>query len=101
MQKYCFRTAASLNNVNLKMFQHEPGFEFDSVPQQRAELDETAETFELKDIRESLAYQQHAKNERQTIDLTKNGYKKLPKEFRTEIKYAAGQLMSREMRKAV
>ena len=47
----------------------------------------------LIDIRESIAYQQFVKKMDRELNLRENGYEGLNKEYKRELKYAAGNLM--------
>jgi len=53
---------------------------------------------ELEDIRESAAYKNYVKFLHGTINFDDDNYKSLTKEYRTELKYSAGNLMHLQMR---
>lgn len=53
---------------------------------------------DLIDIRESIAYQHFVKKMDRELNLKENGYEGLNKEFKRELKYAAGNLMHLQMR---
>jgi len=59
------------------------------------------EKVELEDIRESTAYQNYVKFLHGTINFDDDGYKSLTKEYRTELKYCAGNLVCIQMRKVI
>lgn len=56
---------------------------------------------ELEDIRESAAYQNYVRFLHGTVNFDDDGYKLLTKEYRTELKYSAGNLMHLQMRAAI
>ena len=56
---------------------------------------------ELEDIRNTDAYQKYIKLFEANIDYKEDSYKSLSKEFRSELKYAAGNLMRLQMREVI
>lgn len=56
---------------------------------------------ELEDIRSSEAYQSYARRLKGNVDYEEDGYKLLSKEFRSELKYGAGNLMRLQMREII
>ena len=62
---------------------------------------DVVEKEELLDIRESQAYINYVRFLKGTINYNDDGYKSLTKEYRTELKYSAGNLMCIQMRAVV
>jgi hypothetical protein len=84
------RTATAHKNVNLKFFRTEKEQEL------RATIDDLLETTDIKDlidIRESPAYVNFVSIIGTYINWDENGYEGLAKEYKRELKYAAGNLM--------
>ena len=62
---------------------------------------ETLSKEELIDIRDNQAYINHVRNLKGTINFSEDGYKSLTKEYRVELKYAAGNLLQLQMRQVI
>ncbi len=62
---------------------------------------DVVEREELLDIRESQAYINYVRFLKGTINYNDDGYKSLTKEYRTELKYSAGNLMCIQMRSVI
>ena len=89
-QQYCLRTACVHQNVLLKFFRVAKGFHLDSVVD---DFNEETLLEDLVDIRESDAYVAFVQMVGSSINLEENGYDVLTKEYKRELKYAAGNLM--------
>lgn len=75
-----------------------PGFELNAVC---TDLKENETLDDLLDIRECVAYQRFVRKFGRDLNLKENGYISLPKEYRRELKYAAGNLIRRQAREVV
>ena len=62
---------------------------------------DVVEKEELLDIRESQAYINYVRFLKGTVNYNDDGYKALTKEYRTELKYCAGNLMCMQMRMVI
>ena len=92
------RTAATLQNVPLKLFRVEPCNKLDAVIEDY--LDDTA-LEDLVDIRECDAYIAFVSMVGSFTNYEENGYEVLSKEYKRELKYAAGNLMRLQLRELV
>lgn len=98
LQQYYLRTAATQANVPLTMFRIEDGFQYDAAIKDY--LEETG-IEELVDIRENAAYIAFVQMIGGFINYEENGYQGLAKEYKKELKYAAGNLMKIQLREMV
>ena len=82
----------------MNYFLVENGFDVGDIPQEyRDELD----LEDLVDIRENSAYIAFVQLIKGYINFEENGYEILAKQYKREIKYAAGNLMRLQMREMV
>ena len=89
-QQYCLRTASVHQNVLHRFFRVEPSSQHDAVVDDYCE----GTTLEdLVDIRESDAYIAFVSMVGGFTNYEENGYDILSKEYKRELKYAAGNLM--------
>jgi hypothetical protein len=77
-----------------------PGFQINSVLSE-GDLHETDTLEELRDLRENVPYQKFVKKLGLNLNLGQNGYENLKKEYKTELKYAAGNLMHLQLRSVI
>lgn len=84
------RTASVHTNVNLNYFLMGEGYETDSIPD---DYFAEKELEDLVDIRENSAYIAFVSMIGGYINFEENGYDILAKEYKRELKYAAGNLM--------
>ncbi len=66
-----------------------------------SDLHETDTLDELRDIRENVSYQKFVKKLGLHCNLALNGYESLNKDYKTELKYAAGNLMHLQLRQVI
>jgi hypothetical protein len=98
IQQYCLRTAAAHQNVHLRMFCIKDGF---SCKDNFTEFNEEQTVEKLQDIRDNPAYVNFVRLIGGLINFDENGYENLSKEFKRELKYAAGNLMQHQLRAMV
>jgi len=97
-QEYCLRTACAHQNVQHRFFRVEPSHRHDAV------IDDYLEGTTLRDlvdIRENQAYNAFVSMVGGFTNLEENGYDILSKEYKRELKYAAGNLMKIQLRQMV
>lgn len=92
LQSYYFRAASVHQNVHLSYFLNEEGQESTDVLSPN-ELKLDLGLNELPDIRDCSAHRAFVRLIGGDLDLRQNGYKELSKEQRSELKFAAGNLM--------
>ena len=103
--------ATPLQQYYWRRFEHATppdGHNLDSIPfvvnssqESDDDLHETCPIDELVDVRESVAYQSFAKRFNMQVDYQTNGYDRLFKEYKRELKFGAGNLMKLQMRDIV
>jgi hypothetical protein len=89
------RTAAVHQNVHLHYFTTEDGFEINAIPDN---YEDEVEIEDLVDVRENSAYIAFVSMIGGYINFEENGYDILAKEYKRELKYAAGNLMKHHLR---
>ena len=94
-QEYCLRTACAHQNVMHRLLRVEQSFHHDAVIDDY--LEETT-LDDLIDIRESDAYIAFVSMVGGFTNYEENGYDILSKEYKRELKYAAGNLMKIQLR---
>ena len=94
-QEYCLRTACTHQNVLHRFFRVEPCFRHDAVVDDYLE---STTLEELVDIRECDAYIAFVSMVGGFTNYEENGYDILSKEYKRELKYAAGNLMRIQLR---
>jgi hypothetical protein len=86
------------NQISLTRFEIESGFNIDDIPEDY--LNET-EVDELIDVRENSAYIAFVSMIGGYINFEENGYEILAKEYKRELKYAAGNMMKLFLREVI
>ena len=94
-QEYCLRTASAHQNVLLRFFRVESSSKHDAVIDDYMENTQLAD---LVDVRESDAYMAFVSMVGGFTNYEENGYGILSKEYKRELKYAAGNLMAIQLR---
>jgi hypothetical protein len=84
------RTATVHQHVHLHYFLTEEGFEANAIPDS---YNDDIEIDDLVDVRENSAYIAFVSMIGGYINFEENGYEILAKEYKRELKYAAGNLM--------
>jgi len=82
----------------LQYFVTEEGFEFNAIPDN---YEDEIEFSDLIDIRESSAYIAFVSMIGGYINFDENGYDILAREYKRELKYAAGNFMKQNLREMV
>ena len=97
-QEYCLRTACAHQNVLHRFFRVEPTHRHDAVID---EYIENTSLDDLVDIRETDAYIAYVQMVGTCTNFEENGYEILSKEYKKELKYAAGNLMRIQLRQMI
>lgn len=98
-QQYAFRTASVHKTID--ELDSLGGSQTSNVAAVITDLLGATELADLVDIRQSPAYIQFIQIVESFIDWEKNGYEDLAKEYKRELKYAAGNLMGIHLRQMV